>query len=482
MQQFRNYVNGQWLSSERLFDNINPADESLIGQVHEASAAQVDQAVAAARDALAGEWGRLTEPQRASLLAAVADAIAQRFDDFVAAEVADTGKPASLARTVDVPRAVANFRSFAELVQAYPDEAYHSQAPDASRALNYTHRRPLGVVGIIAPWNLPLLLLTWKLAPALAAGNTVLVKPSEETPASATLLAEVMQQAGMPPGVFNLLHGFGADSAGAYIAEHSGIDGITFTGESATGAAIMRAAAPGVKPLSFELGGKNAALVFADCDLEAALDGVARAVFMNSGQVCMCTERVLVAQPIFASFVAGLVERAQALQLGAPYDEGVTTGPLISRAHQDKVLNYYRLAEGEGAEVLVGGSAPVAERQRGYFVQPTIWSGLDDSSRVNREEVFGPCCHIAAFASEDEAIARANSSDYGLCASIWTQNLARAHRVARQMEVGIVWVNSWYLRDLRTAFGGSKLSGLGREGGLHSLNFYSELSNVCIHY
>jgi aminomuconate-semialdehyde/2-hydroxymuconate-6-semialdehyde dehydrogenase len=336
-------------------------------------------------------------------------------------------------------------------------------------------------VAVIAPWNLPFLLLTWKVAPALACGNTVIAKPSEETPSSAALLAEVMQEAGVPPGVFNLVHGFGPDSAGAALAAHPDVDAIAFTGESATGAAIMRSAADSVKALSFELGGKNAAIVFADADFEAALAGTMRSVFANTGQVCLCSERVYVERPLFERFVAGLEHGARALRLGGPF-EGADMGPLISRAHRDKVLSYYRLAREEGARVVCGGGVPAFgdERDQGAFVEPTVLTGLAESARCVREEIFGPVCHVAPFDTEEQAVHMANDTRYGLAAAVWTSNLQRAHRVARQMEVGIAWVNDWFLRDLRTPFGGVKLSGIGREGGMHSLAFFSEPMNICV--
>jgi aminomuconate-semialdehyde/2-hydroxymuconate-6-semialdehyde dehydrogenase len=329
---------------------------------------------------------------------------------------------------------------------------------------------------------LPLLLLTWKLGPALATGNTVVAKPSEETPGSAALLAEVVHDAGVPAGVFNLVHGFGAGSAGEFLTTHEDVDAITFTGESATGSAIMRAAAANVKALSFELGGKNPAIVFDDANLGAALDGTVRSVFSNCGQVCLCSERVYVHESIFDEFVAKLKMRAEALRMGWPEDAQTEIGPLVSRAHRDKVLTYYALARREGATVVTGGGVPEFgdARDDGAWVQPTILTGLPETARCVREEIFGPVCHIAPFASEDEVIAMANDSAYGLAAAIWTEDMLRAHRVAQQIEAGIVWVNTWYLRDLRTPFGGVKLSGVGREGGQYSMNFYSEPSNICI--
>jgi aminomuconate-semialdehyde/2-hydroxymuconate-6-semialdehyde dehydrogenase len=478
----KNYVAGQFVASSSRFDDINPVDGSLVAMVHEADRAIVDQAVAAAREALHGPWAALSVADRAALLHKVADGIEARFDDFVAAEIADTGKPLTQARTLDIPRGAANLRFFANLASSLGTECFEMATPDGAGALNYSVRKPLGVVAVISPWNLPFLLMTWKLGPALAAGNTIVAKASEETPGSAALLAEVMHDAGVPAGVFNLVNGFGPGSAGEFLTTHSGVDAITFTGESATGSAIMRAAADNVKALSFELGGKNAAIVFEDADLDEAIDGAVRSVFSNCGQVCLCSERVYVHESLFDEFVARLKDRAEALCMGWPDDENTEIGPLVSKAHRDKVLSYYALAREEGAEIVTGGGIPEFgdERDNGAWVQPTILTGLPERARCVREEIFGPVCHIAPFSTEEEAVAMANDSAYGLAAAIWTTNLARAHRVARQIEVGIVWVNTWYLRDLRTPFGGVKLSGIGREGGIHSLNFYSETTNICI--
>jgi len=478
----KNYIAGQFESSERTFDDINPVDGSLVGKVHEADRAMVDRAVAAAREALSGPWGTMSATDRGALLHKVADGIEVRFDDFVAAEIADTGKPLAQAKTLDIPRGAVNLRFFADLAAGAGSELFETETPDGAGAINYAVQKPLGVVGVISPWNLPLLLMTWKLGPALAAGNTVVAKPSEETPGSASLLAQVMHDAGVPEGVFNLVHGFGVDSAGEFITTHDDVDAITFTGESVTGSAIMRAAASNVKALSFELGGKNPAIIFRDADLDQAIDGTVRSVFSNCGQVCLCSERVYVHASLFDEFVARLKERAEALRMGWPNDEQTEIGPLVSRAHRDKVLSYYQLAREEGANVITGGGIPEFgdERDNGAWVQPTILTGLAENARCVREEIFGPVCHVASFESEDEVIAMANDSAYGLAAAIWTTDLSRAHRVAQQIEAGIVWVNTWYLRDLRTPFGGVKLSGVGREGGLHSMNFYSEPTNICI--
>lgn len=478
-----NFIDGKFVTvSGTPFENRNPATGELINLVSEADAAAVDDAVKAARRALKGPWGRMSEQERSAILRKVADGIMKRFDEFLKAEVLDTGKPATLASHIDIPRGAANFNIFADQVLTLSTETFRMATPDGAGALNYAIRVPRGVIGVVCPWNLPLLLMTWKVAPALACGNTVVVKPSEETPTTAALLGEVMNEAGVPPGVYNVVHGFGPNSAGEFLTRHPGVDGVTFTGETATGTAIMKAAADGVRPVSLELGGKNAAVVFADCNLDKAIEGTMRSVFANCGQVCLGTERVYVERPIFDVFVERLKATAAGLTMGDPFDKATTMGPLISQEHRKKVLSYYENAKKEGATLVLGGGVPdlAGAYAKGSFVQPTIWTGLPETSAVVREEIFGPCCHIRPFDSEEEAITAANDSPYGLATSIWTENLTRAHRVAAQIDVGITWVNSWFLRDLRTPFGGSKQSGIGREGGVHSMEFYTELRNVCI--
>ncbi|MFZ6648068.1 2-hydroxymuconic semialdehyde dehydrogenase [Undibacterium sp. TJN25] len=478
----RHFINGEFVTSPAEFDNICPVDGSLISTVCEADRQTVDIAVAAAREALKGPWAGMSVQQRSQLLHKVADGIQARFEEFVAAEVADTGRPVHQARSLDIARGIANFRTFADLASTANTDAYEMPTADGLGALNYTVRKPVGVVGIISPWNLPLLLFTWKVAPALACGNTVVAKPSEESPSSATLLAEVMRDAGIPPGVFNLIHGLGANSAGEFLTRHPGIDALTFTGESRTGSTIMKAVADGVKEVSFELGGKNAAVVFEDADFDAAVAGVMRSSFTNSGQVCLCSERVFVHSSLFDRFVTAIRQKTEALKIGFPHTDGVDMGPLISHGHRDKVLSYYRLALEEGANLITGGGVPYFgdARDQGAYVQPTVWTGLSDEARCTSEEIFGPVCHIAPFDTEEEIIQRVNASKYGLACALWTTNLSRAHRVSRQIHVGLVWVNTWYLRDLRTPFGGVKLSGLGREGGRYSLDFYSDIANICI--
>tara|TARA_R110000796_G_scaffold252577_1_gene388047 strand:- start:17776 stop:19236 length:1461 start_codon:yes stop_codon:yes gene_type:complete len=484
MREIKHFINGVYTGSQsgRVFEDRNPANGEVIATVHEAGLAEVDAAVKAARAALSGEWGYMPVTERMALLHKVADGITARFDEFLEAECLDTGKPKSLASHVDIPRGAANFKVFADLMKNVPAESFQMDTPDGSGALNYAVRRPRGVVAVIAPWNLPLLLMTWKVGPALACGNTVVVKPSEETPHTAALLGEVMNAAGIPKGVYNVVHGFGPNSAGEYLTRHPGISGITFTGETRTGTAIMKAASESMLPVSFELGGKNAAVVFADADLDKAIEGTMRSAFANCGQVCLGTERIYVERPLFEAFVQRLKEGAEQLQMGWWEDESVSFGPLISQEHREKVLSYYSRAIADGAIVVTGGGVPDVPEDlvNGAWVQPTIWTGLPDSSAVIREEIFGPCCHIRPFDSEEEVIQLVNDTPYGLAAALWTENLSRAHRVAPQIEVGLCWVNSWFLRDLRTPFGGSKKSGIGREGGVHGLDFYSELSNICI--
>jgi len=482
MKQIHHFIDGAFVPSPRTFIKRSPLDNSVIAEVYEAGAHEINQAVSAASMALAGPWGQMPLADRVERLYAVADGINRRFDEFLEAECADTGKPRVLASHIDIPRGAANFKVFADVVKNVATEFFEMATPDGRGAINYGYRRPVGVVGVICPWNLPLLLMTWKVGPALACGNTVVVKPSEETPQTATLLGEVMNEAGIPPGVYNVVHGYGPDSAGELLTRHPGVRAITFTGETRTGELIMKAAAQGARPVSLEMGGKNSAIVFADCDFEAAVEGTLRSAFANCGQVCLGTERIYVERSIFESFVAALSQGAKALKPGIPADPSTRLGPLISLEHREKVLSYYRLARQEGATVITGGGVPSMSESlaAGAWIEPTIWTGLPDSARVMREEIFGPCCHVSPFDAEDEVLARANDTEYGLACSIWTQNLPRAHRMAQKMDVGISWVNSWFLRDLRTPFGGAKQSGIGREGGVHSLEFYTELKNVCI--
>jgi len=481
MRKVQGFINGEYVSSGVYGDIFSPATGELICQYDVTTPEQVDQAVKAAEDALKGPWGKISLQERVDILYKIADGIEARFEDFLEAECIDTGKPQSLARHIDIPRGAANFKVFADTIKNAADEAFHTPTPDGTGALNYTVRKPKGVVGVIGPWNLPLLLMTWKVGPALACGNTVVVKPSEETQLTTTLLGEVMNEAGVPKGVYNVVLGQGA-VVGEALITNPGLDAITFTGSTKTGERIAAAAAKGIRDSSLELGGKNAGIVFADCDMDKAIEGTLRSVFANCGQVCIGTERLYVERSIFDEFVQRLKEGAEAFKLGASDDPETNMGPLISAAHREKVLSYYKAAVDEGATVVTGGGIPEMSEELagGYWVQPTIWTGLPETAKVVQEEIFGPCTHIRPFDTEEEAIELANDTPYGLASSVWTENNSRAHRVAAQMDTGICWINSWFLRDLRTPFGGAKQSGTGREGGHYSLEFYSELTNICV--
>ncbi|MGB0747664.1 MAG: 2-hydroxymuconic semialdehyde dehydrogenase [Magnetospiraceae bacterium] len=484
MRQVRNFINGQFVDGAggKTFEKRSPVDGSVVATIAEGGQADIEAAVAAARAALAGEWGRMTLETRVDLLYGVADEITRRFEDFVEAEKVDTGQPDHVMRHVFIPRGAANFKIFADVVKNVPTEAFQMATPDGRGALNYAVRKPKGVIGVISPWNAPFLLMTWKVGPAMACGNAVIVKPSEETPLTTTILGEVMKTVGIPDGVYNVVNGFGPNSAGEYLTRQKGVDAITFTGETITGSAIMKAAADGMRDVSFELGGKNAGIVFADSDFDDAVNGIFRSSFLNTGQVCLGTERVYVERPIYDKFVAALKEKVEGVAYGRPEEKGVTYGPLISQEHRNKVLSYYKKAVDEGATLVTGGGVPdmPEDLAGGSWVQPTIWTDLPETASVVQEEIFGPCCHIRPFDTEEEVIALANDTEYGLATTLWTTNLARAHRVADQIDVGITWINSWFLRDLRTPFGGSKMSGIGREGGVHSLEFYTEMRNVCV--
>lgn len=480
MQEIKHLINGQFVGSAsgKMFDDINPATGQLIARVHEGGKAEIDAAVKAARAALSGPWGTMPMEQRMALLVKVADAIQARSEEFAQAESADNGMPITLARNAAVPRASANFTQFAEHFKYVATETWEMEG-----ALNYSLRRPLGVIGIISPWNFPLLLSTWKIAPALASGNTVVMKPSEETPMTALLTAQVINDI-LPPGVFNVVQGLGADSAGAALSEHPDVDGITFTGETGTGKTIMRAAAENLKKLSFELGGKNPNIVFADCDLEEALTTTLRSSFANQGEVCLCGARIYVQRPIFDQFVSGLVAKIKAhVKVGDPSDSATTLGSLVSKEHYQRVMTFVESARADGATFECGGKQPEGlpdHLDKGTFLEPTVVTGLRPDCKAQRQEIFGPVVSVTPFDTEEEVLALANDTRYGLGATVWTSNLGTAHRMSAALEAGIIWVNTWFLRDLRTPFGGMKNSGIGREGGVHSLEFYSELKNVCI--
>jgi aminomuconate-semialdehyde/2-hydroxymuconate-6-semialdehyde dehydrogenase len=464
---------GRWL------DNIEPATGHAYGQLTRCDGPDVEHAVAAAREAFPA-WSTTPAHERSRWLVAIADRIERDLERFARAESVDSGKPLELARRVDIPRAVSNLRFFATAVLHQSSESHTTD----HEALNYTLRRPRGVAGLISPWNLPLYLLTWKVAPALATGNTAVAKPSELTPLTATLLGEVCREVGLPAGVLNIVHGLGAE-AGAALVEHPDVGTISFTGGTATGATIARAAAPAFKKLALELGGKNPTIVFADAEMNEAIATSVRASFTNQGQICLCGARIFVERPAYDSFVERFVAATRELRIGDPLEPGTRQGALVSRDHLDKVTSYVRLAETEGGTILTGGKRPadLPERCRdGFFLEPTVITGLGVDCRVNQEEIFGPVVTIQPFDDERQVVDDANSTPYGLAASIWTRDLPRAHRLAERVASGVIWINCWMLRDLRVPFGGMKQSGVGREGGEEALRFFTEAKNVCIRY
>jgi aminomuconate-semialdehyde/2-hydroxymuconate-6-semialdehyde dehydrogenase len=481
MQTVLNFIEGQHVEpkSRLFFDKVNPATGLTIARVPDSDAHDVEEAVAAALKAFPA-WSALPAAERCRLMLVVADRIEANSDRLAEAETADTGKPLKLAKTMDIPRAAANFRFFATAILHAQSESFRT---DRS-ALNYTLRQPRGVAGIISPWNLPLYLFTWKIAPALATGNTVVAKPSELTPTTAHMLTEICRDAGFPPGAFNVVHGTGA-KAGAAIVAHPRVPTISFTGGTKTGAEIARTAAPLFKKVALELGGKNPTVIFADTDLDEAMPTIVRSAFENQGEICLCGSRIFVEERLYPTFLERFTSAAQALKVGDPIDASVDQGALISKAHLDKVTGYIKLAREEGGKILCGGGPPPTLNERcknGSFIQPTVIAGLSTNCRVNQEEIFGPVATVAPFRSEVEVVDWANSTPYGLSASLWTRDLARAHRVAERIQSGTVWINCWLLRDLRVPFGGMKQSGVGREGGDEALRFFTEPKTVCVKY
>ncbi len=479
MDRLANYIDGQMVApvAGEYLDNVDPATGMTYSLVPQSDSDDVDLAVSAAERAFPG-WSHAPASQRSEVLLRIADLIERDLDRLAKAECVDNGKPLSLARSLDIPRAASNFRFFATAILHT-----HSQCHVTDQtALNYTLRQPRGIAGIISPWNLPLYLFTWKVAPALATGNTVVAKPSELTPMTAFLLSHLCREAELPPGVLNIVHGLGP-SAGAEIVRHPKVPTISFTGGTVTGAEIAKTAGPLFKKVALELGGKNPNIIFADADMDACIEGSLRSSFANQGQICLAGSRVYVERAAYDSFLERFLTAAQGLAPGDPLDSDTKQGAIVSRQQLEKILRYIELAKEEGGTIRCGGGTPELLPRRcknGFFVEPTVITGLPVDCRVNREEIFGPVVTITPFDTLEEVIGYANGTDYGLAASVWTQNLERAHGLARRLQAGTVWVNCWLLRDLRVPFGGTKSSGVGREGGEEALRFFTEPKNVCI--
>jgi aminomuconate-semialdehyde/2-hydroxymuconate-6-semialdehyde dehydrogenase len=480
MQQILNYINGELKPpvSGTYFDNINPATGEVYSLIPDSGERDVELAVRAASAAFAG-WSETPAAKRSAILVKISELITANLDKLSHAESVDNGKPVWLAKSVDIPRAAKNFHFYATGILHTHTESHAMEGT----ALNYTLRHPIGVAGCISPWNLPLYLFTWKIAPALAAGCTVVAKPSEITPMTAFMLSELCIEAGLPPGVLNIVHGTGP-KVGSAITAHPEIPVLSFTGGTKTGAEISRVAAPMFKKLSLELGGKNPNIIFADCDFDNAVKTSVNSSFSNQGEICLCGSRMFVERSIYEKFKAAFVEKVKALKVGDPEKDDTRIGAIVSKPHMEKILSYIELAKQEGGKVICGGSriSLPGKQANGYFIEPTIIEGLSHDCRTNQEEIFGPVVTIMPFDTVDEVLGYANSTTYGLAATVWTTNLNRAHQVAARLHSGIVWVNCWLLRDLRTPFGGMKQSGVGREGGFEALNFFTEEKNVCISF
>ena len=477
MMQLKNYIDGAFAapSNGRYLDNYEPATGQVYSLIPDSDTTDVARAVAAAKRAFP-EWSGLTAAERSKHLMRIANRIEERLEELAAAESRDNGKPYKLACTVDIPRARDNFAFYASAILHDASEAHDMGA----QGFNYTLRRPIGVAACISPWNLPLYLFSWKIAPALAAGNTVVAKPSEVTPYTAYLLSEILDEVGFPAGVLNIVHGTGP-GVGEPLVTHPDVPLISFTGGTATGARINTLAAPSFKKLSLELGGKNPNVIFADCDFEAMLRSTLLSSFSNQGQICLCGSRILVERPIYDRFVAEFSKRVAALRVGLPQDPETQIGAVVSAAHCDKIMSYIELAQQEGGRIECGGHrVTLASAPDGYYIAPTVITGLTMDCRTNQEEIFGPVVTVMAFDTESEALELANATRYGLAATVWTSDLKRAHRVAHEIDAGIVWINSWLVRDLRTPFGGVKQSGIGREGGFEALRFFTEPKNIFV--
>jgi aminomuconate-semialdehyde/2-hydroxymuconate-6-semialdehyde dehydrogenase len=483
MRILQHFIDGRHVdaASGESFEKTDPATGQVVARVPDGDGRDVDAAVAAAARAFP-HWSRTPTAERTRLLLALADRIDAHREELALAECTDGGKPLRWARAVEIPRAAANFRFFATAVEHFHSEAYRTD----QLALNYTLRQPRGVAGLLSPWNLPLYLFSWKVAPALATGNTVVAKPSELTPTTAYLLSQLCQEVGLPPGVFNVVHGYGA-KVGAALVAHPAVPTVSFTGGTAVGAEIARVAGPLFKKLTLELGGKNPNIIFADADSDAVLQTSVRAAFDNQGEICLCGSRIFVEERLYPSFVERFTAATRRLKVGDPLDPAADQGALISKRHLGRVQEYIQLAKAEGGRILCGGGPPAPEQvgercKAGAFLEPTVIVDLDVDCRVNQEEIFGPVVTITPFRTEGEVVRYANAAPFGLSASLWTRDLERAHRVAERLECGTVWVNCWLLRDLRTPFGGVKQSGVGREGGDEALRFFTEPKTVCIKY
>jgi aminomuconate-semialdehyde/2-hydroxymuconate-6-semialdehyde dehydrogenase len=477
-EKISNYIAGSLQAplGGKYIDNINPATGEVYSQTPDSDITDIEEAVGAAKAAFPG-WSTTPAEERFKVLNRIAELIDQNLDALALAETNDNGKPLWLSKRVDIPRASSNFRFFATGIMHMSTESHSME----DKAINYTLRQPIGVVGCISPWNLPLYLFTWKIAPALAAGNCVIAKPSEVTPMTGYLLSIICKEAGLPAGVLNIIHGTGP-SCGSAIVSHPDIKAISFTGSTRAGKDIAAIAAPMFKKVSLELGGKNPNIIFADCDWDKMMRTTLQSSFANQGQICLCGSRILVEESIYEKFKAEFIERAQKLTVGDPLDDNSRQGAVVSKMHFDKVLGCIELAKQEGGKLLLGGNAVKLDGRckDGLFIEPTIFEGLNEHCRTNMEEIFGPVVTLQSFKTEDEALQLANTSDYGLSATIWTQDVSRANRVAAKVHSGIIWVNCWLLRDLRTPFGGFKNSGVGREGGWDALRFFTEPKNVCI--
>ncbi len=480
MIKIQNYINGKYVNpiKDQWLDNYNPSIGEVYGRIPNSDVEDVQQAYKAAKEAFP-KWSNTTLEFRSNLLLKIADLILQKCDLLAEAESKDNGKPLSLSKSVDIPRASSNFQFFAHAITQFATEAHESVGLNT---MNFTLRQPLGVVGCISPWNLPLYLFTWKIVPALAAGNCVVAKPSEVTPMTAYLLGDICNDAGLPKGVLNIVHGLGA-TTGQAIVEHPNIKAISFTGGTTTGAHIARVAAPLFKKLSLELGGKNPNIIFADCDYNKMLETTVRSSFANQGQICLCGSRIFVEQSIYEKFKKDFIKKVSELHVGNPFETTTDIGALVSKSHLEKVKSYIDIAEQEDARIVFGGEyVSVKNNENGYYLQPTIIEVQRNQCKLNQEEIFGPVVTIMPFSTEEEVLELANDVAYGLSATLWTTHLNRTMRMTKALHAGIVWVNTWMLRDLRTPFGGQKSSGVGREGGFEALRFFTEPKNVCIRY